>query len=81
MKHVVLYVIIIKSSSSNREYVTIQNRLFENVDDETSKYIDIDSNVNFIDESFLSQNNFWNRLKNCISIIVKNIIDEKIVDK
>ena len=58
MKHVALHVIIIKFSSSNREYITIQERLFENTNDETSICIDIESDVSFIDESLLSQNNF-----------------------
>ena len=81
MKHAALHVITIKFSSSDREYVTIQERLFENTDDEISICIDIKSNVSFIDESLLLQSNFWNRLKNCVSIIVKDIIDEKIIDR
>ena len=77
MKHAALHIVIIKFFSSDREYVTIQNRLFDNIDDEISICIDINSNVNFIDESLLSQNN----LRNCFSIIVKNIINEKVVDQ
>ena len=58
MKHVALHVVIIKFFSSNREYVTIQNRLFDSIDDETSICIDTNLDVNFIDESLLPQNNF-----------------------
>ena len=58
MKHVALHVVIIKFFSSDREYVTIQNRLFDSIDDETSICIDTNSNINFIDESLLSQSNF-----------------------
>ena len=81
MKHAILHVIIIRESSSKREYVTIQTRLYDENNEKIFVCIDIDFNVNFIDESLLSKNNFWNRLHNCHSIIVRNIANKRIVDK
>ena len=81
MKHAILHVIIIRKSSSKREYVIIQTRLYDENNEKIFVCIDIDFNVNFIDESLLSKDNFWNRLHNCHSIIVRNIANERIVDK
>ena len=81
MKHAILHVIIIRESSSKREYVTIQTRLYDESNEKISVCIDIDFNVNFIDEFLLSEDNFWSRLHNCHSIIVRNIANERIVDK
>ena len=81
MKHATLHVIIIRESSSKREYVIIQTRLYDQNNEKIFICIDIDFNVNFIDESLLSKSNFENRLHNCHSIIVRNIANERIVDK
>ena len=81
MKHAILHVVIIRESSSEREYVTIQTRLYDENNEKISVCIDIDFNVNFIDEFLLPKDNLWNRLHNCHSIIVRDIADERIVDK
>ena len=81
MKHAVLHVIIIRESSSKREYVIIQTRLYDQNNEKISICIDTDFSVNFIDESLLSENNLWNRLHNCHSIIVRDIANKRIVDK
>ena len=81
MKHAILHVITIRESSSKREYVIIQTRLYDENNEKIFVCINIDFNVNFIDEFLLSKDNFWNRLHNCHSIIVRDIADERIVDK
>ena len=82
MKHVALHIIIIKASFSNRDYVIIQKRIFKNfIINNTAICINIESEVNFINESFLFFNNFYERLKNCASITVRDINDERIIDR
>ena len=82
MKHAVLHIIIIKTSSSDRDYVIIQKRIFEDfIINDTAICIDIESKINFIDENLLFFDNFYERLKNCASITVRNINDERIVDR
>ena len=76
-----MHVVTIKSSSSNREYTTIQRRLFDNNNDEIVICIDIDSRVNFIDKTLLSSKNLYNRIRNCKLITVRDIVDERIVDR
>ena len=82
MKHVALHVIIIKASSSNREYATIQKRIFDDVDvNNLIICINIESEINFIDENLLFSNNLYEKLKNCSSITVRDINDERIMNK
>ena len=81
IKHAILHVIIIRESLSKREYIIIQTRLYNENNEKIFVCIDIDFNVNFIDEFLLSKIFFINRLHNCHSIIVRNIVDKRIVDK
>ena len=81
MKHAALHVVTIRESSSKREYVIIQTRLYDENNEEISICIDTDFSVNFIDETLLSEDNLWSRLHNCHSIIVRDIANERIVDK
>ena len=82
MKHVALHVIIIKAFSSNREYAIIQKRIFDDVDvNNLIICIDIESEINFINENFLLSNNLYEKLKNCSSITVRDINDERIMNK
>ena len=81
MKHATLHVITIRESSSKREYVIIQTRLYDEINENISICIDTEFSVNFIDKFLLSENNLWNRLHNCHSITVRSIADERIVDQ
>ena len=81
MKHATLHVVTIRDFSSEREYVIMQTRFYIENNDEILICIDTESSVNFIDESFLSANNLWNRLHNCHSITIRDIVDERIVNK
>ena len=81
MKHAILHVITIRESSSKREYVIIQTRLYDEINENISICIDIEFNVNFIDKFLLSENNLWNRLHNCHSITMRNIANERIVNQ
>ena len=81
MKHAILHVVIIRESSSEREYVTIQTRLYDENNEKIFVCIDTDFSVSFIDEFLLPKGNLWSRLHNCHSIIVRDIADERIVDK
>ena len=81
MKHAILHVVTIRESSPEREYVTIQTRLYDEINENISICIDTESSVNFIDKSLLSESNLWNRLHNCHSITMRNIADERIVDQ
>lgn len=81
MKHATMHVIIIKFSSSNRDYVFILERIFDKKNEKIVICIDINSSVNFIDESLLFSNNFYDRMRNCKSIIMRDIVDERIIDR
>ena len=82
MKHVALHIIIIKTFFSNREYVIIQKRIFDDVNENNVIIcIDIESKINFIDENFLLQDNLYEKLKICISITIRDINDERIINR
>ena len=81
MKHATLHVITIRESSPKREYVTIQARLYDEINENISICIDTEFNVNFIDKFLLPEDNLWNRLHNCHPITVRSIANERIVDQ
>lgn len=76
-----MYIIIIKFSSSNREYIIILKRIFDEKNEEIIVYINIDFDVNFIDESLLFLENFYDRMRNCKLITMRDIVDERIIDR
>ena len=79
MKHATLNVYEIKSLSN--DYATFQDRLF-NEKSNTFICADIESEVSFINESLLSQSiNLFDRLVSTSLVTVRDIFDERIVDK
>ena len=76
-----MHVITIKPSSSNRKYITIQRRVFNNKNDEIAIYIDTNLEINFIDKSLLFLSNLYERIRNCQLITVYNIVEKRIVDR
>ena len=57
MKHATLHVVTIREPPPEREYATIQTRLYDEDNEKISICIDIDFSVSFIDESLLPEDN------------------------
>ena len=82
IKYTILHIVIIRDSFSKREYVIIQTLLYDETNEAILVCIDTSFNVNFIDEFlFFKNQNLWNRFHNCHSIIIRDIANERIVDR
>ena len=55
--------------------------MFNEKNDKIAIYIDINSRVNFIDKLLLFSSNLYSRIRNCKFIIVRDIVEERIVDR
>ena len=80
IKHAVLNVYEIKVSSN--DYITFQEKLFDNEAKEIFVCADIEFEVSFMNESLLSQDiNLFEPLIFTLLVTIRDISDERIVDK
>ena len=72
----------LRNQVSPNDYTTFQGRLFDNNEKEKSVCADIEFEVSFMNESLLSQGiNLFDRLISTPLVTVRDISDERIVDK